>query len=99
MKNSLGYLLGFLVFVAGIPALMYWASGRPLNWIPAMGWAVTAVILMLLWLLSILAVPVFVVKDFGLRALQLIQHRFAAFDKVTVSLFKIAGVPGVGDVA
>ena len=47
MKNSLGYLLGFLVFVAGIPALMYWASGRPLNWIPAMGWAVTAVILML----------------------------------------------------
>ena len=26
IKNFIGYLLGFLVFVAGIPALMWWES-------------------------------------------------------------------------
>lgn len=29
MKNALGYLLGFLVFIAGIPALMWWVAGCP----------------------------------------------------------------------
>ena len=50
MKNILGYLLGFLVFVAGIPALMWWVSGRPVPWAPALPWAVPAAILMLVGL-------------------------------------------------
>ena len=47
MKNFFGYLLGFLVFVAGIPAIMWWVSGRPFPWAPALPWAVPAAILML----------------------------------------------------
>ena len=47
MKNFFGYLLGFLVFVAGIPALMWCVSGRPFPWAPALPWAVPAAILML----------------------------------------------------
>lgn len=36
MRNALGYLLGFLLFVVGIPALMWWASGTPALWpVPA----------------------------------------------------------------
>jgi hypothetical protein len=31
MRNAFGYILGFLVFVAGIPALMWWVSGRNLT--------------------------------------------------------------------
>ncbi len=45
MRNTLGYLLGFLIFVAGIPALMWWVSGRPFPWAPSWPWAVPAVIL------------------------------------------------------
>ena len=29
MKQILGYLLGFTIFIVGIPALMWWASGMP----------------------------------------------------------------------
>ena len=29
MKQILGYFLGFVLFIAGIPALMWWASGLP----------------------------------------------------------------------
>lgn len=29
MKQILGYFLGFLIFIAGIPALMWWVAGRP----------------------------------------------------------------------
>ena len=29
MRNVLGYFLGFVIFIAGIPALMWWASGQP----------------------------------------------------------------------
>lgn len=29
MKQILGYFLGFLIFIAGIPALMWWVSGAP----------------------------------------------------------------------
>ncbi len=29
MKQILGYFLGFAIFIAGIPALMWWASGMP----------------------------------------------------------------------
>ena len=29
MRNAIGYLLGFLMFVVGIPALMWWVSGTP----------------------------------------------------------------------
>lgn len=32
MKNAVGYLLGFLLFVVGVPALMWWVSGRPFPW-------------------------------------------------------------------
>ncbi len=46
MRNAFGYILGFLIFVAGIPALMWWVSGRPIPWIPSWPWAVPAVILM-----------------------------------------------------
>lgn len=45
MRNAFGYILGFLVFVAGIPALMWWASGRPLLWAPAMPWPIVAAVL------------------------------------------------------
>ena len=29
MKQFLGYFLGFAIFIAGIPALMWWVSGMP----------------------------------------------------------------------
>lgn len=29
MRNAIGYLMGFLMFVVGIPALMWWVSGTP----------------------------------------------------------------------
>ena len=29
IKQILGYLLGFIIFIAGIPALMWWAAGAP----------------------------------------------------------------------
>ena len=29
MKQILGYFLGFAIFIAGIPALMWWAAGTP----------------------------------------------------------------------
>lgn len=29
MKQILGYFLGFAIFIAGIPALMWWVSGMP----------------------------------------------------------------------
>ena len=29
MKQVLGYLLGFCIFIAGIPALMWWVAGMP----------------------------------------------------------------------
>ncbi len=34
-SHLLGYLLGLLIFVIGIPALMWWASGRPWPYVPA----------------------------------------------------------------
>ena len=46
MRNAFGYIFGFLIFVAGIPSLMWWVSGRPFPWIPSWPWAVPAVILM-----------------------------------------------------
>ena len=57
MKNAFGYLLGFLVFVAGIPAIMWWVSGRPFPWAPMWLKAVPALILMVIGLaLSIWAI-------------------------------------------
>lgn len=50
MRNAFGYILGFLFFVAGIPALMWWVSGRPFPWIPSWPWAVPAAILMVIGL-------------------------------------------------
>ena len=50
MRNSFGYILGFLVFVAGIPALMWLVSGRPFPWVPSLPWAVLAVALMIIGL-------------------------------------------------
>ena len=29
MKQILGYLLGFVIFIAGIPAFMWWVAGMP----------------------------------------------------------------------
>ena len=46
-KNVFGYVLGFLVFVAGIPALMWWVSGRPFHWAPALPWVIVALCLMI----------------------------------------------------
>ena len=43
MRNALGYILGFLLFVVGIPALMWWVSGRPFPWAPTLPWAIFAV--------------------------------------------------------
>ena len=57
MRNAIGYLLGFLIFVAGIPALMWWVSGRPFPWAPALPWAIIALVLMIPGLaLSILSI-------------------------------------------
>lgn len=57
MKNVFGYLLGFLLFIAGIPAIMWWVSGRLFPWAPAWLWAVIAIILMVAGLvLSIWAI-------------------------------------------
>lgn len=36
MKNVFGYILGFLLFVAGIPAIMFWISGKPFTWVPSL---------------------------------------------------------------
>ena len=47
MRNFIGYTLGFLVFVAGIPALMCWAAGRSLFWVPSLAPAVLAVCLII----------------------------------------------------
>ena len=33
-SNILGYLLGLLIFVIGIPALMWWVSDRPWTYVP-----------------------------------------------------------------
>ena len=46
MKNAFGYILGFLLFVAGIPALMWRLSGRPFPWAPTLPWAIPAGVLM-----------------------------------------------------
>ena len=46
MRNTFGYILGFLVFVAGIPALMWWVSGRPFPWAPTLLWTIAAILLM-----------------------------------------------------
>ena len=47
MRNLVGYILGFLMFVAGIPALMWVTSGRPFPWVPALPWTVMGLILMI----------------------------------------------------
>ena len=47
MRNAFGYILGFLVFVAGIPALMWWMSGRPFLWAPSLLWGIVAIALMI----------------------------------------------------
>ena len=46
MRNIVGYILGFLVFVAGIPALMWLVSGRLFPWAPALPCALLAAVLM-----------------------------------------------------
>ena len=57
IKNAFGYLLGFLVFVAGIPALMWWVSGRPFPWAPSPLVATISAIIMIAGLaLSIWAI-------------------------------------------
>lgn len=33
-SHIIGYLLGLLIFVIGIPALMWWVSGRPFPYVP-----------------------------------------------------------------
>jgi len=35
MRDSVGYVLGFLIFVAGIPGMMWFVSGRPLSYCPS----------------------------------------------------------------
>lgn len=44
-KNFAGYIFGFLLFVAGIPACMWWVSGRPLGWVPSVWIIIVSVIL------------------------------------------------------
>ena len=46
MRNTIGYFLGFLVFVLGIPAIMWLTSGRPFPWMPALPWAILVAVLM-----------------------------------------------------
>ena len=63
MRNAIGYLLGFLLFIAGIPAVMWWVSGRPFPWAPAWPWAVIAAILIVIDLM----VPAIVLLQVGIR--------------------------------
>ena len=57
MKDIFGYLLGFLLFIAGMPALMWWVSGRPFPWAPGLPWMIIASVLMITGLvLSIWAI-------------------------------------------
>ncbi|MBO4657114.1 MAG: isoprenylcysteine carboxylmethyltransferase family protein [Bacteroidales bacterium] len=45
MKQILGYFLGFAIFIAGVPALMWWVSGMPaLAEIPVWRWCLAGVI-------------------------------------------------------
>ncbi|MCR5424414.1 MAG: isoprenylcysteine carboxylmethyltransferase family protein [Bacteroidales bacterium] len=46
IRSILGYLLGLLVFVCGVPALMWWVSGRECPYLPASGaqWIVAVVL-------------------------------------------------------
>lgn len=46
MRNAFGYLLVFLLFIVGVPALMWWVSGRQLAWMPSLPWMVVAILLM-----------------------------------------------------
>jgi protein-S-isoprenylcysteine O-methyltransferase Ste14 len=50
LRESIGYLVGFLLFVAGIPALMWLVSGRPFPWAPALPWAIPAILLIIIGL-------------------------------------------------
>ena len=50
MRNAFGYILGFLVFVAGIPVLMWWVSARNLTWVPPLPLAIISIVLMSLGL-------------------------------------------------
>ncbi len=34
MRDLIGYLIGFLMFVVGVPAVMWWVSGRPFPYAP-----------------------------------------------------------------
>ena len=34
MRDVIGYLIGFLMFVVGVPAVMWWVSGRPFPYAP-----------------------------------------------------------------
>ncbi len=47
MRNAFGYVLGFLLFVVGLPLLMWWASGMPALWPVPVVRAVIAGLLML----------------------------------------------------
>lgn len=50
MRDTLGYILGFLIFVVGVPALMWLVSGRPFPWAPSWPWVILAAILMVIGL-------------------------------------------------
>ena len=47
MRNVIGYLLGFLFFVVGIPMLMWWFSERPISFYPSMPWMALSIIMMI----------------------------------------------------
>ena len=46
-RNLIGYVLGFLVFVAGIPSLMWVVSGRQFPWAPGLAWMLIALVLVI----------------------------------------------------
>ena len=50
MRDTLGYILGFLIFVVGVPALMWLVSGRPFPWAPSWPLVILAAILMVIGL-------------------------------------------------
>lgn len=45
VRDKFGLVLGFSLFVVGIPALMWWVSGRPFPWVPELYWAAAAIAL------------------------------------------------------
>ena len=53
-SNIFGYLLGLLIFVIGIPALMWLVSGRPWPYVPDSAVLCIVSLILIVWLWSLM---------------------------------------------